>query len=212
MKHINLSNWNRKEHYLLFSKMKSPFFGITAEVNCTNAYNWTKSNNISFFAYYLHKSMMAVNSIPEFKYRIIDNEVYELDKINAGATISRNDRTFAFIYVDYNESFEVFNNALQEEIRQVHSSVGLRLNNDDIKKDLIRHSTIPWSHFTSILHPTNFDHSESVPKITFGGIYKKDGKVFMPVSVEAHHGLMDGSHICEYFAKFEELLNSLFVK
>ncbi len=38
----------------------------------------------------------------------------------------------------------------------------------DNKKDLIRHSTIPWNSFSGLLHPTNFDQKESVPKITFG--------------------------------------------
>lgn len=207
MKLINIDDWNRKEHYYFFSKMKSPFFGITSEVNCTKAYEKAKDENISFFSYYLHRSMMAVNMINEFKYRIIDNKVYEFNKINAGATISRNDRTFAFIYVIFDEDFEIFNKDLQNEIQEVKKSSGLRLNNDELNKDLIRHTTIPWTHFTSILHPTNFDNSDSVPKITFGKFYEKNSQKFMPISIEAHHGLMDGSHISEYLEKFEIILN-----
>lgn len=208
MKLIDINTWNRKEHYNFFSKMKSPYFGIVAELDCTKAYEKAKENNISFFAYYFHKSMIAVNSINEFKYRIIDSKVYEFDTIHAGATIARKDGTFAFIYVPYSENFYVFSNALQKEIYEVENSIGLRLNDDDIKKDLIRHSALPWVNFTAILHPTNFTENESVPKIVFGKYVIKEGKKMMPISLEAHHGLMDGFHFSQYYELLQQLLNN----
>jgi len=88
----------------------------------------------------------------------------------------------------------------------VKSSSGLRLNNDNIKKDLIRYSTFPWRTFSSLLHPTNHDNKESVPKITFGKAYSKEDKMFLPVSIEANHGLVDGLHIAKYLQELEELL------
>ncbi len=206
MKIIDIENWNRKEHYNFFSKMASPFFGIVTEVDCTSAYTKAKELGHSFFAYYLHKSMIAINSVEEFRYRIVDDQVISFDKINAGATIGRTDGTFAFIFVNYSEDFNQFNQKLQQEVECVKNSTGLRLNNDDIKKDLIRHSTIPWNSFTGLLHPTNFDQKESVPKITFGKFMVRDNKKFLPISIEAHHGLVDGFHIAKYLAEFQRQL------
>lgn len=91
MKEIDIANWNRKEHFEFFSKMASPYFGITTEVNCTRAFQKTKENKISFFAYYMHQSIRAVNAIPEFKLRIIDDKVFELAPIDVGTTIERKD-------------------------------------------------------------------------------------------------------------------------
>ena len=91
----------------------------------------------------------------------------------------------------------------------MHHSTGLRLNDDDIKKDLIRHSTIPWTSFTGLLHPTPFDPKESVPKITFGKFNLKDGKKYLPVSIEAHHGLVDGLHLAQYLAEFQKQLDTI---
>lgn len=208
MKILDIENWKRKEHYEFFSKMASPYFGITAEVDCTKAYEKTKEKGISFFSYYLHKSMIAVNSVEELKLRIIDNQVVLFDTIHAGATIGRNDGTFGFIFANFSNDFEEFNSEIQKEIEAVHQSTGLRLNNDDIKKNLIRHSTLPWTTFTSLLHPTNFDRTESVPKITFGKFSIRDGKKYLPVSVEAHHGLADGLHLSQYFNEFQKQLDS----
>ncbi len=207
MKLLDIANWKRKEHFEFFSKMKSPFFGICTEVDCTKTYELAKDKNQSFFAHYLHKSMIAVNAVEEFKLRIIDDQVYSFDAIHAGATIGRKDETFGFIFVNFDEDFDRFYEELQKEIEEVNNCSGLRLNNEDLKKNLIRHSTLPWSGFTGLLHPTNLDSTESVPKITFGKFNVRDNRKYLPVSIEAHHGLMDGFHISKYLEKFQELLN-----
>ena len=207
MKLIDINTWNRKEHYEFFSKMDSPYFGIVAEVDCTKAYAIAKTKKRSFFAHYFHKSMQAINCVEAFKYRIIDESVYVFDIIHAGTTIARADGTFGFIYVPFSEDFDIFNSALESEILAVQNSTGLRLNNDDLKKDLIRHSTLPWINFSAVLHPTSFKNKESVPKIVFGKYVEKEGKKMMPVSVEGHHGLLDGYHIALYLEAFQKLLN-----
>lgn len=208
MKTIDKQNWNRKEHFEFFSKMASPYFGIVTEVDCTHAYDIAKQNEYSFFAYYLHKSMIAVNAIEELRLRIHDGKVVIFDKINAGATIGRENGTFGFIFVNFSDNFKIFNAELQQEILAVKNSTGLRLNDDDVKKDLIRHSTIPWTSFTALLHPTNFNKEESVPKITFGKFNIRDGKKYLPVSIEAHHGLVDGFHLAKYLDEFQNQLNN----
>ena len=38
MKHlIDLETWPRREHFVFFSAFEEPFFGLTANVDCTSA-------------------------------------------------------------------------------------------------------------------------------------------------------------------------------
>lgn len=208
MRKIDKEHWNRREHFEFFSKMASPYFGIVSEVDCTKAYEYSKDNGHSFFAYYLFKSMNAINRVEELKLRIVDQDVILFDRIHAGTTIGRLDGTFGFAFVNFSERFSDFNKELQTEIVGVNSCSGLRLNNDDIKKDLIRHSTFPWHKFTALLHPTNFDKSESVPKITFGKFFIQNERKLLPISIEAHHGLVDGLHLANYLNEFQRELDS----
>jgi len=207
MKIINVESWKRKEHFEFFSKMESPYFGFTTEVDCTKAYAYAKEKEQSFFATYLHRSMIAVNAVDELKLRILDGKVVLYDTLHAGTTIGRTDGTFGFAFIPFSPDFEVFNAVMKEEIEAVHHSSGLRLNNGELGKDLIRHTTIPWHTFSALLHPTSFNNSESVPKITFGKFSIRDGKKFLPVSVEAHHGLADGIHIAKYLEEFQKQLD-----
>lgn len=207
MKIVDLEQWNRKEHFEFFSQMASPYFGFTTEVDCTKAYDKAKENGYSFFAYYYHKSMIAVNTVDELKLRIIDGQVVQFDIVHAGSTIARPDGTFGFSFTPFSEDFETFNTALQEEIKGVHNSTGLRLSNERLGKDHVRHTTIPWNSFSAILHPTNFNNDESVPKISFGKFNIRDDRKYMPVSIEAHHGLADGIHIAKYLEEFQRQLD-----
>ena len=207
MKVIDIENWNRKEHFEFFSAMASPYFGFTTEVDCTKAYDEAKEKGRSFFATYLYKSMMAVNTVDELKLRIVDDQVILYDEVHVGSTIGRPDGTFGFSFFHYSEDFEIFNGRLQNQIRGVHQSAGLGIRNEGLPVNHIRHTTIPWNSFSALLHPTNFDPKESIPKITFGKFSIKDHRKFLPVSVEAHHGLADGFHLAKYLEEFQRLLN-----
>ncbi len=48
---------------------------------------------------------------------------------------------------------------------------------------------------------------DSIPKIAFGRRTSlPDGSLVMPMSVEAHHALLDGLHVSRLFEQFEALL------
>lgn len=207
MKILDLNSWNRKEHFEFFSQFDEPFFGMVTEVDCTIAYAFAKEKKHSFFAHYLHKSLLAVNQIDEFKYRIDGGNVVVCDEIHASATISRNDDTFGFSFIEFNTNFEIFERSLKIEIENVQNSSGLRLNGNAMRRDVIHYSSIPWSKFTGLTHARNFKFPDSAPKITFGRIFLRDDKKIMPVSISVHHGLADGLHAARYIELFQQLMN-----
>lgn len=207
MKILDIDSWKRKEHFNFFSQFDEPFFGIVSEIDCTIAYKIAKENGESFFAYYLHKSLLAVNEIEEFKYRIDENKVIIYDKIHASPAIIRDDDTFGYSFITFNPDLETFSKSLQKEIDNVKNSVGLRLNKDAMRKDTIHYSSIPWSKFTGLTHARNYKIVDSVPKITFGKTFLKEATWIMPIAIYVHHGLVDGLHISKFLELFQKLMN-----
>jgi chloramphenicol O-acetyltransferase type A len=207
MKRIDIKNWKRKEHFEFFTQFDEPFFGIVTELDCTKTYNFIKENDISFFAYYLHKSLIAANQVDEFKYRIKDDDVVVFDKIDASPTIGRKDGTFAFSFIEFNPDFETFYESLLKEIDEVNNSIGLRAEKDVEKIDVIHYSSIPWIKFTGLSHARNFKFKDSCPKISFGKTFKSNNKLMLPISINAHHGFVDGLHVDKFLEKFQLLLN-----
>lgn len=208
MRVIDVDNWKRKEHFEFFSKMASPYFGFVAEVDCTACYeNAKEKGNQSFYASYFHKSLIAINAVEEFRYRIVDDGVICYDTINAETTIMRGDETFGFARIKFSENFSTFNAELQQEIKAVQNSTGLRLIDGEPKIDVIHFSSIPWNSFTGLLQPSTLDNSISIPRIVFGKFFTRDNRKIMPVSIEAHHALMDGFHLSKYLAEFQNQLD-----
>ncbi|CAD0001170.1 chloramphenicol acetyltransferase [Flavobacterium salmonis] len=204
---LDLENWNRKEHFEHFSKMEEPFFGVTVEIDCTKAYQTAKKLKASFFIFYLHKTLVAVNSIENFKYRISENQIYINDRVDVSATIGRKDGTFGFSLIEYNPAFRIFEKNTYTEIERIQNTPGLftRSFDDD---NLIHFSAIPWINFTSLSHARSYTYPDSCPKISFGKmITLENGKKSMPVSVHVHHGLMDGLHVGRFVDFFQELMN-----
>ena len=113
-----------------------------------------------------------------------------------------------FAFVPFVEDYNIFEKSFKEEIERVNQSEGLRLNADTGRTDLMHCSSVPWISFTGIKHASNSVFKDSIPKLTFGKYYKKDGKVMLPVSVHAHHGLMDAIHVSQFLNKTEDLLTN----
>lgn len=205
---IDFENWKRKEHFQFFDQFDEPFFGINSEIDVSIAYHFCKENNISFFLFYLFQATKAVNLTDEFRYRIEDGKVFDYHTIHVTATIGRADNTFAFSFMPYSGNFDEFVAAAKKEIEEVGNSSGLRFNEDAKRNDVIHFSSIPWISFKAISHARSFGYKDSVPKITFGKFHETNGKLLMPVSIHAHHGLMDAYHLAKYLGLFAKLLDN----
>ena len=202
---IDLENWDRKEHFLFFSKFTEPFFGVTTRVDCTKAYKNAKGKQVSFFLYYLYKALKAANQIDNFKYRIIDDQAYKFETANASPTINRPNGTFGFAYMDFDENEENFYDKAMKEIEKIRNTDSLlpAVSGENV----IHFSAIPWIDFTSVSHARSFSHPDRCPKISFGKMTDINGVKSMPISIHVHHALMDGFHVGQFIDIFQGLMN-----
>lgn len=204
---LDIDNWNRKEHFLFFKQMEEPFFGATVQIDCTKAFETAKELNSSFFVYYLHKTLVAINTIESFRYRINEDTVFIHDFINASATIGREDGTFGFSLIEYNSDFTVFQKTAMTEIERIQSTTGLFTRTFE-EDNVIHFSAIPWLNFTSLSHARSYSFPDSSPKISFGKMMvAENGKRTIAMSVHVHHGLMDGLHLGQFIDYFQEIMN-----
>ena len=204
---LDIDNWARKEHFQFFKQFEEPFFGATVQIDCSTAYAKAKILNTSFFSYYLYKTLLAVNAIEAFKYRIVNDTVVVHDHINASATISRADGTFGFSLIEFDPDYTVFKTNTSAEIERIQTTTGLftRTFMDD---NVIHFSAIPWLDFTALSHARSYSLPDSCPKISFGKMTVDTfGKKTMPMSVHVHHGLMDGYHLSLFVTELQRLLN-----
>ncbi len=203
---IDIEKWERKEQFEFFRDYDNPFFGLTANIEVGTLLAYTRSLGYSFFAAYLYISQLQVNKIKEFRYRIVEDGVVDFKKISAGSTILKENDIFTFCYFDFVPSFLEFQSHVRKQIG-LCSSAQSHLDDHDHDLAMVHYSVIPWVHFTGLTHPRKQGTNDSVPKIVFGKYTESDGSIFMPVSVEVHHSLMDGFHVGQYFDGFQSCAN-----
>lgn len=203
---IDKENWNRVEHFNFFKTFEDPNHGIVVNVDCTAAYQYAKQQGESFYLYYLHKILKAINAIEEFKYRIEGDDVFCYETIHGDGTVGREDHTFGFAFYEYNADRAVFTAKAEKENLRVKASSGLLTEGVGPRLDTIHFSAVPWFSFTSLKHARSLNNRNGIPKISTGKLFASQDRLLMPMQIEVHHGLIDGWHIGQLIDKIEELL------
>jgi chloramphenicol O-acetyltransferase type A len=199
---LDLASWPRRSQFEFFRTYDQPFFNIAADV-CVTALQRRSSEpgGPSFFLSTLFLSLRAANQVEPFRLRLRPEGVWRHDCIHAGSTVLRPDETFGFAYFEYADDYARFEARGRAVIEQAKGAAGL--DPQDERDDLIHYSVLPWIRFTSVSHARKYGGNDSVPKIVFGRRFERDGDVWMPVSVEAHHALVDGLHVARFLEAFE---------
>jgi len=204
MEIIDINHWNRKQHYEHFSAMKDPFFGVTVSFDVTKAYQFSKEKKISFFGRYLHDCMKAINEVDALKLRVENENVIKYEIIHASPTIMRENKTFGFTFIKFNEDLSVFLENLEIEKKRV-------LNSDKLyppinSSDCIHCSALPWFSFIGQKEPVS-GLMDSVPKLAFGKAINQNESLIMNVSINVNHALGDGYDVGLFVKKYQDYLN-----
>jgi len=206
MKFINLETWERKEHFEFFKGFDYPNYSVSANVELTNFYNYVKSENLPFFASLVFVAIETINRLPNFKLRIRGNQVVEHEIIHPIFTVMTPNKLFNFCRSEYITDYNAFIEHTLK-VTEISKNGALSISNGENVDDCIYITSLPWVSFTQVVHPIFMNPANSVPIITWGKYFEENNKLMLPLSVQAHHGLIDGIHMAEFFELFQELLN-----
>lgn len=209
MKKIEMETWARRKHFEFFKAFDAPHFNVTANVDVTNLYTYAKESNQSFFKLFLYGAVRAANAIPELRYRIRGEEVVEHEVVHPSFTVMLDEDVFNFCAVTFYEDLPTF---LQEVTMRMERAADEVVIGDDEPDDLLYITSVPWVTFTSIMHPTHQQQHDSVPRIAWGKFERQGERLVMPLSVQAHHALVDGVHIGKYYETLQAWLDQEFAQ
>ena len=206
MKHaVDLSTWNRREHFEFFRQYEMPFWGVTANLDCTRMYRRAKAEGFPFSLGYHYASLRAVNEVEEFRMRLEGELPVCYDAVHLSTTVARPDGTFGFSFVEFNRDFQKFLADCNAENQRIQSEPGLSESHSG--DDVVYFTVLRGISFTSVSHPFRMKWQTGIPLIGFGEIFSEGDRRLLPHSVHVHHALVDGQHMTKYFQRFQELLN-----
>jgi chloramphenicol O-acetyltransferase type A len=206
-RYLDLASWSRREAFDYFRAFDKPYFNVCVRVDAAPLKAAVKARGVGSFALAYHFiALRLANEIEPFHYRLQEGRVRILDEIAGGATVLRDDDSFGFAYLPHTTDWAQFaatGNKAIAAARQRQAGFEPRVGFDE----LIHFTTLPWLHFSSFSHARNWGREDSIPKISFGRADAETSaggaRLWLPVSVEVHHALMDGLHVGRYVQRLE---------
>ena len=204
MKYIDVSTWKRAMHCEVFRNSVQPQYCVTFDVDITNFLSQVKKRRFSFTFSFVYAVTKCANEIEEFRCRFVDGKPAIFETINT-----------SFTYLnETTELFKVVNVPMQETIEDyVALAKKTEKNQTDyfispMANDIYQFSPFPWVSYTHISHTESGKKDNATPLFDWGKFYEKDGKIYLPFSVQVHHSFVDGVHIGKLAEKLQCYLDS----
>ncbi len=200
---IDEKTWARAMHCMIFRNSVEPAFCVTFEADITNFKHKIKEQGLSFTMAMVYAVCTCANEIEAFRYRFLDGKIVLFDHIDTAFTYLNSDTGL----------FKVVNVPLIDGMKEY---VGLAAKTAKEQKeyftgplgnDVFQCSPMPWVTYTHISHTNSGKKDNATPLFDWGKYYKKDGRLVIPVSVQAHHSFVDGLHIGQFVEKIQKYFN-----
>lgn len=196
--------WKRRDAFRFFSTFDDPFFSICTQIDVTSLLRQSREMHAPFSLVLLHRAMEIANGIEAFRLRSLNGQVHRYHCIRPACTIRREDETFFFCYFEFEEGMSV-QAFVEKGMLAIENQRNLPgMGDRSSVQDVIHFSILPWTSFTGLKHARHSAFSDSIPKVVFGKYFESDGRMKLPVSLDADHALMDGWHASKFFEGLEQ--------
>lgn len=201
---------HERRQFEFFAGLNHPHFGLCARVAVGPLRAYAKTSGIGFHLVAVHALSTAANAVPALRRRVRDGAtVVEHAAVHPSFTVpSRVGAGFTFCEVPFERALPGFAEAGRAAVERVAAEPSLE--DAPGRDDYLFLSAIPWVDFTGIQHAMQYHPHDCVPRISWGKVVPADGGgEVMAVSIQAHHALVDGSGLGEFYAAFERYVTAV---
>ena len=204
---IDLQTYARRKHFEYFCSLQYPYVGVTQEVDVTEMAQYCKTRRWSFYLAFLHAAALAADGVREFRQRIHNGGIVEYDECPTSHIELLENDTYCYCTLRHHmpmEEYIPYALAAREACRR-----GGSIEEDEAVESMYFISTLPWLHYSALIQPVA-GAEESNPRITWGKYQEgSDGRKTLPVTVLAHHALVDGIHIAKFYQNLERQMRQI---
>ena len=207
---IDMESYPRRDHFRYFRSLQNPMMGVTVDVDVTALRDFCRARDCSFYLVFTHVVALAANAVPELRRRIHDGGIAEYDACGTSHVELLEDGTYGYctLYHDMGwDEYPCYAEAKRALRRRLIADRKGAIEEDDDVEGLYFVTSLPWLHYTQLIQPTA-GGDESNPRISWGK-FEADhrGRLMMPVTLLAHHGLVDGLHVARFYEELEKGLD-----
>ena len=191
---IDEKTWERAMHCMVFRNSIEPQFCVTFEADITNFKEKVKKQGLSFTMAMVYAVCKCANEIEEFRYRFLDGKIVLYDRIDTAFTyLNKSTNLFKVVNVPFIDDISEYCKLAYKTANEQREYF-----NGPLGNDVFQCSPMPWVTFTHISHTNSGKKDNATPLFDWGKYYEKNGKIMIPISVQAHHSFVDGIHVGQF--------------
>ena len=198
-KEIDISNSPRRAHFDHFRHAPNPHVGVTVDVDVTDFVRLCREKGWSFYLAFIRIAAQSANAVPELRRRIWGERVLEYASCDTSHIELLENGAYCYCTLRHDPAQSWEDYMRYAAAQRERARAGASIEEEADVESLYFISTIPWLHYRDFSQP-NYGPDSSNPAITWGR-YEPDyrGRLMMPVSLLAHHSLVDGINIAAFY-------------
>lgn len=204
---VEKETWERKEYFDHYFTAVPCTYSMTVKLDVTHLVN----SGERFYPAMLYCLSKAVNRHQQFK-MTWDQEkgLGWYDMVHPSYTIFHPDtETFSCLWTPYQEEYSLFRKAYEED-QAKYGDIHRFLSRTDTPANTFSVSMIPWESFDSFNLNLQNGYDYLPPIFTMGRYREENGKILLPLSIQVHHAVCDGFHVCRLVKDLREILEEKF--
>lgn len=200
---IDRKNWDREEYFNHYFSNIPCTYSMTVKLDITKIIN-SKQKIYPTMLYFISK---VVNNHKEFRMALTQNgEVGFYDELFPCYTVFHKDtELFSNIWTEYSHDYETFCKSYQRDIDEF-GSINKMEAKPNTPNNTFPVSMIPWVSFEGFNLNLQKGYDYLLPIFTMGKYYEESGKYIIPLSIQVHHAVCDGFHLCRFINELKSFI------
>ena len=210
---IDTGKWQRYDHFRRFYDEVSCAESLCDDIDVTELKEACSECGRSFYISMLYVVSSVVNAHEEFRLLAVDAPEYPAPMPAVWEYVSpvhnvfhEECETYTSVFTLWNEDYHKFYSYAEEDI--AHGRM-MKADSVPAPQNVFEASCVPWRHFTSV--GVACDDYPLSPVIAWGKYVERDGRLYMPLSIQINHAAADGFHLARFLNEAEEKAQKLAV-
>lgn len=200
---IDRAHWPRREYFEHYFSQVPCTYSMTVKADITRLL----SSGRKLYPAMLHSLTTVVNRHSEFRTALDekgDLGVYS-DMLPCYTVFHRDTETFSNLWTTYTPDWEAFRAAYEADLQQYGNRPGL-VGKPDVPPNSFPVSMVPWASFEGFQLNLQKGYDYLLPIFTMGKYFRENGRVLLPLSIQVHHAVCDGFHVCRFIHELQDLI------
>lgn len=203
---IDMNDWDRKEYFEHYYQNIPCTYSMSVKLDITSL----KQRGKHLYSALLFFLTQIINQHREFRFSFdAQGRLGYFDEMLPSYTVFNPEtETFTSIWSNVPKKYEDFYDIYKSDVATFGKNKGV-VGKPDMPENVFNVSMIPWMSFERFNLNLQKGYDYLLPIFTFGKYFFENEKCVLPLSIQVHHAVCDGFHVCRLVQELQDFINSL---